>query len=251
MRVLAGALAFGLAMSLHAQDEAALKQALRSFQDDYYRAGAKVDEKIAAVVELSRFRTPLIVKTVSPLLLRDAVQVRVVVARELAKFQGVDGADGALLGALRSRSNATPKAAQVRIMALRGLGELKARGAAADVDVLISDKEVWVAKAAVDAAGRIRVRSSVAPLVAALRRIEGPSGANRLPLNPLEEELPELTVKNILREEILKQKPEVERELLKEPILAALKSITQQAFATAKDWEAWWAKNKATFQVAE
>jgi HEAT repeat protein len=141
--------------------------------------------------------------------------------------------------------------AQVRIMALRGLGELKVRAAAADIDRLVEDKEIWVAKAAIDAAGKIRVRTSVQPLIAALRRIEGPSGANALPVNPLEAEFPEVTVKNILKEEVLEQKPKTERELLKEPILAALKSITQQAHVAARDWEAWWAKSKATFQVPD
>lgn len=251
MKVVAGAFAVVLALPLCAQEDAALKQAVRKFQDDFYRSGAKTDEKIAAVVELARFRSPSIVKHLSPLLIRDSLQVRIVVARELARFQGVDGADDALLGALRARANLAPKMAQVRIMALRGLGDLKARAAAADVDRLVEDKEIWVAKAAVDAAGKMRVRTSVQPLLAALRRIEGPSGTNALPVNPLEAEFPEVTVQNILKEEVLQSKPKTERELLREPILAALKSITLQAFATAKEADAWWAKNKATFQVAE
>jgi hypothetical protein len=136
-------------------------------------------------------------------------------------------------------------------MALRGLGELKTKDAAADVDRLVEDKEIWVAKAAVDAAGKIRVRTSVAPLIAALRRIEGPSGMNALPSNPLEAELSESNLQGILKEEVLQTKPKTERELLKDPIRAALKSITQQDFATVKEWEAWWAKSKATFQVPD
>jgi HEAT repeat protein len=240
-----------LALPLHARDDAALKQALKRFNDDYYRAGAKLDEKIAAVVELAKFRSPLAAKALASLLTRDALQVRLVAARELAKFQGVDGADGALLGALRSKANGGQKMTQVRIMALRGLGELKTKDAAADVDRLVEDKEIWVAKAAVDAAGKIRVRTSVAPLIAALRRIEGPSGMNALPSNPLEAELSESNLQGILKEEVLQTKPKTERELLKDPIRAALKSITQQDFAAVKEWEAWWAKSKATFQVPD
>lgn len=251
MKLAAGAFSFALALSLHAQEDAALKQAVRKFNDDFYRNGAKLDEKIASVVELARFRSPSVVKALSPLLGRETLQVRIVVARELARFQDVDGAGDALLGALRSRANAGSKMSQVRIMALRGLGELKMRGAAADVDRLIEDKEVWIAKAAVDAAGKVRVRTSVAPLLHALRRIEGPSGTNALSVNPLEAEFPEVTVQNILKEEVLQSKPKTERELLREPIQAALKSITQHAFATVKEWEAWWAKSKATFQVAD
>lgn len=251
MKLAAGALTLAIAFPLCAQEEAALKQALRKFHDDITRGGAKTDEKIAAIVELAKFRSPLIVKTLSPLLSKDRLEVRVVVARELAKFQGVDGAGEALHCALRSRPNATAKMAQVRIMALRGLGELKARAASADVDRLIEAKEIWVAKAAIDASGKIRVRTSVQPLILALRRIEGPAGMTALPANPLEAELSEANLQSILREEVLQTKPKTERELLKEPLRAALKSITRQAFATVKEWETWWAKNKATFQVAE
>jgi hypothetical protein len=42
-----------------------------------------------------------------------------------------------------------------------------------------------------------------------------------------------------------------ERELLRAPILAALQSITKQAFTSGKEWETWWAKNKATFVVVD
>ena len=42
-----------------------------------------------------------------------------------------------------------------------------------------------------------------------------------------------------------------ERELLRAPILAALQSITKQSFASGKEWEAWWSKNKSTFAVVD
>lgn len=251
MKLAAGAFTLAFAFPLLAQEDAALKQAVKKFESDISRSGAKTDEKVAAVVELAKFRNPSIAKTLAPLLSRDCLEVRVVVARELAKFQGVEAAADALLSGLRSRPNAAAKMTQVRIMAIRGLGELKSKAAAADVDRLIEDKEIWVAKAAIDAAGKIRVKSSVLALIVALRRIDGPAGMTALPANPLEAELSETNLQSILKEEVLQTKPKTERELLKEPLHAALKSITQQAFATAKEWEGWWSKNKATFQVAE
>ena len=40
-----------------------------------------------------------------------------------------------------------------------------------------------------------------------------------------------------------------ERDLLSDPLEAALRSITRESFPGAKEWAAWWRKNKRTFQV--
>ena len=41
------------------------------------------------------------------------------------------------------------------------------------------------------------------------------------------------------------------RDLLRDPILVSLKSITGREYGGVKDWESWWRRNKTTFQVSE
>jgi HEAT repeat protein len=239
-------------VNAYPQEDKVLQQALKKFQDDYARPNAGDDERIQAVLGVAQYKHEKIAKALAPLLTKASYDVRIVVARELGKFQGVEAAGRTLQSALGSGSNATRKMMGVRITVLRGLGALRFREAATDVDRLIDDKEVWIAKAAIDASGKIRVRTSVDPLIKSLRRIEGPEGDREFAVDLLEGALPPLTSGDIIRREIKDQvKSTSEREFLKEPILTALKSITRHDATLAKDWESWWRKNKATFKVAD
>ncbi len=252
MKVASGMLALLCALGrVEAQEGEFQKQALQKFHDTFDSATAKDDDKAAAIVQLAQLKTPATAKALVPVLTKSAVPFRMVAARELAQFKGVSGASDALLSALRSQSNLNDKARSVRILALRGLGDLQARDAAGDVEKLLEDRNEWIAKAAIDAAGKIRARSSVAALLVAFRRIEGPEGKNEISVNPLEAELPPTSLQGILKEERGRTKPVSSRDLLREPVLGALKSITCQEFATLRDWETWWRKSKSGFTVPE
>lgn len=157
---------------------AAVEEALRKLRDAMADPRVGIDEKAAAVIEAAGTRHEKAARAIGALLARPSVPVaiRIVAARELGRFEGSGAAVEALLRAARSPDHAAGKALGVRIEALRGLGRLRARAAAGTVDRLIEDRELWVAKAAVDAAGRIGSLSSVDPLIRALRRVEGPQG---------------------------------------------------------------------------
>jgi hypothetical protein len=235
---------------VHSQDDPVVESALRKFQEDYYRSSAQEEEKIAAVLALSQIKHDRTARVLSPLMIKASLSVRIVVARELGKYQGAGAAVDGLQAALRAHENQKKPTIGVRIMALRSLGELKAKHAASDVDELISDKELWVAKAAVDASGKIRARSSIEPLIRTLHRIEGPQGAAELAMDPLIEDLHGVTLRGMIRDSVV-NKPRSERELLSDPIHAALQSITHCEISGAKAWEVWWAKNKKTFVVPD
>jgi hypothetical protein len=235
---------------VHSQDDPVLEGALRKFQDDYYRPSAQEEEKIAAVLALSQIKHERTARVLSPLMIKGSLSVRIVVAREMGKYSGTRTAVEGLQASLRAHENQKKPAMGVRIMALRSLGELKAKAAASDVEELIADKELWVVKAAVDASGKIRSRSSIEPLIRTLHRIEGPQGATELAINPLIEDLHDATLRGMLRDSVV-NKPRSERELLSDPIHAALQSITHCEIAGAKAWESWWAKNKKTFVVPD
>lgn len=231
--MVASGLAIALAFLGGPQDPA-LKTALKRFHEDFARAKSDVDLKNAAVLALAAHPHESVVDVLGPLLAREkSAVVRIKIAQELGRFAGVDGAGPALLRALRSgTNNSGANKDAVRIVLLRGLGELKCVEAVRDVNRMVDDRALWVAKAAIVAAGRLGQRSSVDPLLRALRRVEGPAGNGLADLNPLKE----------LREIVPlepEERPENVREALREPLLQSLKSLTGKAYTRAEQYEAW------------
>ena len=248
----AGALVVFLAIPAQAQDDKAILEALRKFQDDYGRPRASEDERIDAVRALARFHDGRVVKALAPCFTRSSVKVSMAVARELGAFANLPVAVETLVNALKSYECGGRRTNGIRILVIRSLGQLKAKEAAAEVDKLIVDKDTWVAKAAIDAAGLMRSKSSVDALIRALRRIEGPDGKGAIPENPLAEELPNVGIKSIVNKSVTEQaRPQSERDVLSDPILESLKSITRCNFAGAKEWEAWWSRSRSSFRVPE
>lgn len=235
--MIATGMAFALAWIASLQDPA-VKTAIRKFQAEFQRSGAKPDDKIAAVKSLAAHPDEAVLRVLSPALCREAAPVRIAIVRELTGFGGVPGTGPALLSALRHPANGGTKHAAVRIMLLRGLGQLKCVDATADVNRLVEDPSVWIAKAAIDAAGRLGQRSSVPALIGALKRIEGPAGTG-LPnfgiLEELEELLPGDEFAKPATAEAL-----TERDVLRRPLMEALQAITGKSLATGREYETWW-----------
>ena len=160
----------------------------------------------------------------------------------------------ALQLAIKSKANQSKAMRGVRITALKSLGRLKARGAGAEVERRIRERDAWVAKAAIDASAILRLKSSIDPLIKALRRVEGSHGRDLASLNPLSgpEMMPTLG-DMILNapQKAKKDKRSMARALLRKPILKALKQITRRSFTTSKEWQKWWRKSKAKFHVPD
>lgn len=250
MTISAGAL-FACLAAFAPQDNN-LQSAIQKFKDDYYKVGAREDDKIQAVNYLAQHRCEKVVRVLSPLLSEAPPAVRMIAARALSNFTDVDLAGRELLNALQAGPNSGKKLACIRIEILRALGVLHFKGAGVAAAKMVQDREVWVAKAAIDATGRIRVADAVAPLIKALSRIEGKDGDSEVTIDPLDG-----IIEGYGKNDLFKQDPRgekkrpTEREVLRAPILAALQSITKQNFGCAREWEAWWSKNKATFAVVD
>ena len=253
MGLTAGALLGLLAWAVPPQDDPTFQPAIKTFQDQYAKRGAGDEDRILAMRALAQYHHEHIVRVLSPLLTEASVPVRIMTARELGKFAGVDAAGRELLAALRSPANAAKKDAPVRIEALRALGALRYAPAAGDAAKLVEDRDVWVAKAAIDASGKIRTPEAMTPLIRSLHRIESRSGDGEAGLNPFDELFPEMPTAGTLLKPDPRQtaKRPSERDVLKEPLLTALQSITRQTWESARDWEAWWTKRKATFRLPE
>ncbi len=246
-----GTLLFLLAGAAPLQDGAAVDQAIRKFQADYYRPGVRDEDRIQAVGALAVHRNEKAAGILAPLLAQAPVPVRIAAARALACFSGVPGAAEALLAALVHHRNTGQAARGVQVTILQALGTLRASCAAEAVDKLVESPDVWVAKAAIEAAGKIRSASSVDRLLKALVRLDGPRG-DREVLEPYEDYLPlSSTLQQIIRRERrARDDPrKSQREVLREPLLNALTSITRKSFSSVKPWQEWWRTHKRNFTV--
>ncbi len=239
------ALLFGL------QDVAA---AVEKFHAIYKDAGP--DEKVAAIRELAHCKHSLVLEALSPLLTEGAVETRIVTARELGAFGGVSGTSRKLVEAFNRRCNQQSKADGVRITILRSLGELRAVEATDLVNRHIEDRQEWIAKAAIDAAGRLRQKSSIEPLLKEYGWVESKRGNQELGVDPLEGAVVTSSTDpiDVIRGHSPKpkeEKPKTCRELLRPAIEAALTSITRRDLAGLQTWGEWWTRNQAHFQVPQ
>lgn len=248
MSLTAGALIGILAFCGSRQDDKAFQPAIKKFREEYYKVGAKDDDKIQALNYLAQYHHDRIVGELAPLLVDASMPVRLITARLLGSFTTAESAPVVLLGGLKAQANCGKKHAPVRIEILRALGALRYKPAALEIAKLIEDKEVWVAKAAIDACGRIRFTEAVDPLLRALKRIEGTSGDAEV--NPLDDLVEGVGRGDLLKPDVRQKKP-IERDILKQPILTALNSVTKQSFLASREWDTWWSRNKASFRVSD
>lgn len=252
MSLTAGTLSVVLSLlSSPPQDDKSLKPAIDRFREQYYKVGAKDDEKIDAVNYLAQTHHERIVKVLAPLMGEASLPVRIMIARSLGQFSGVDAAGKELDGALTAQANSGKKQSAVRIEILRALGALRYKAAGSDVSKYVNDKEVWVAKAAIDASGKVRAQEAIEPLIRALHRIEGKDGDAEVTVDPLDDLVEGMGKNDLFKKDPRAPKRPNERELLRQPILSALQSLTKQSFPTSKEWNDWWSKNKSNFRVAD
>src|SRR5204863_429478 len=99
--VLAGALLGLLALAGDTQEDKTFEPSLKKFHDDYYKVGAKDDEKISALNTLAQYRHERIVKVLAPLMKEASLPVRIMTARALSLFVGVEAAPREMLVALQ------------------------------------------------------------------------------------------------------------------------------------------------------
>jgi hypothetical protein len=244
----AGALIGLLALVQDAKD---IQPAIIKFTQDYYKSGADLDDKISAVNYLASHRHEKVVRVLSPLLCEASIPVRIMVARAFSRFCAVELAPKELLTALHAQANSGKKQTAVRIEILRALGDLRYKASAASIARFVEDKEVWVAKAAIDASAKIRIAEAIPPLIKALHRIEGKEGDAEITVDPLDGILEGVDPGSLFKRDPREPKRPSVRELLKDPIVESLRKLTGQSYTAAKDWDSWWQKNRAGFKLPE
>ncbi|HZE95945.1 MAG TPA: HEAT repeat domain-containing protein [Planctomycetota bacterium] len=233
-----GFLFAGLLQAWAADDTEEVKEALAKFKKAM--ANPSAPARAAAAADLSRTPSDKTAVTLGSLLGGEADAVKIAAAEGLGNFKDHKKvATPLLLSAL----NANAKEPKVMEAVFKGLGKLDDDAALSTIHNYFDDKDALVANAAIMSAAEIRSASSMDPLISLMKKYEkieeqakkggggGYGGVNV----PYAGDDP----KNKLAKDVLPT------------IIKALQKIANEKWATTKEWEIWWNKNKATFKIAK
>lgn len=234
------------------------EEAVARFAREMNAADAAQDDRVAAIRIVGKVKHKRVLEALTPYLTADTVPQRIATVRALGCFDKVPGTLKALTDAYVNEANRTEQALAVRISLVKVFGAMKAAPAVELVNRAIEDQSLWLVKAGCDAAAKIRHKSSVEPLLRQLYRIEGKEGNKVVDMKEVEGNWIDDTLGTAAQPFSMSptfaeanEKPmgKTEREILRDPVLAALKSITRQNFGTHAEWNRWWVNNRRTFEV--
>ena len=228
------------------QDEAAAKAALET----YKTATAKSKDPkahVEAVAELSKTPHESVAAKLGALLTTDEKEVRLAAAAGLSTFTSPPelrtSAAKHLAQALTAGANS--KLTEVRVAIFAALGALQEESTANVVKSHFDDKDPTIACAAVSAAGTMKCKSLVEPLIQVLRDCERILNGGALPPPP-----PPTKGKPAPPPPPQKDQDKEKKDRANAVIGSAgsaLSTLTQQNFKTSDEWEKWWIKNRSTF----
>jgi HEAT repeat protein len=215
------------------------EEALQKFKKGM--ANPSAPARAAACADLARTPFDKAALALGNLLGGEAEAVRIAAAEGLGNFKDFKKiATPLLLAGL----NANAKEPKVMEAIFKGLGKLDDEAALSTIHNYFDDKDKDVAKAAILSAGEIRAVSSMDPLIALMKKYEkleeqakksgggGGYGGINVPNGGADPKLQ-------LAKDVLPT------------IIKGLQMIAQEKWATTKEWEIWWNKNKATFKIAK
>lgn len=225
-----------LLASLLVQDDKAAEEAIERFKATFNKAPTP-DGRALAVSELARTPHEKTMKVLIPFLTGDFPKVREAAAKGLGGFVDYKKVvTPMMIAALSAPANA--KELDVRCAILAGLGKLKDPIALEVVHRAFRDEYAKVAKAALAAAGDLRQKESMDVLIELLKETQKwlkqkQSGGYRDDKGQLGDEGAYTGRVQDLQKSIIK----------------TFTSITGEKWVTAQEWEIWWSKRKATFEV--
>jgi len=209
-----------------AHDET-VKRALDVFEIEYKAKEEGV--RSSAVEKLGQVKDKKILDRLTRVINgTDSDTVKTQAVRVLAGYAGDKSAARILVSAFSTFK----KKPEMLVAILDALGELGERSVVTQVLDLYRDRNNTVARAAIMCSARIRDRVFIDPLIKMVREFEE------------EVQAPVGGVASPVDDERSKRKAD-----LQDAVGRALADITLQSFATAKEWDAWWKKNKGTFRT--
>jgi HEAT repeat protein len=232
------ALMFGLAIG--GQDDKAVDEALDTFKTAM-KSTSEAD-RVSAVNDLAKVPHAKTLARLADLLRSEAPTVKIAAIRGISGFSTLKAkASQVLIAAMGPNA----KESNILVAIYEGLGKLDDPSALPTIHRGFEEKDVVLVKAALQAAGAMGSRESIEPLIALLTRLEKvqksagggvdvtapvPGGGGG-----------SVTVRS--NEDASKRAQE-----LIPLVNKALNEITRESNGSAETWNAWWAKDKATFK---
>ena len=224
-----------LVLFLLVQDDAAVKEALERFKQSM--KGASPAAQGAAIQELSRTPHQLTFNKIAPFLMDGPKETRIAAARGLGNFTDYKKlATPTLLNALNAGPNA--KEYDVQAAIYEGLGKLADPISYDAVHKGFRNEQVPVAKGALACAGSMRQKESMEPLIELLKDID--KWLAKKQGGPYKD------AKGQGGDEAA-QKGRLDD--IQKAVIKAIQDITKEKWTTTKEWQIWWDKRKANFEV--
>jgi hypothetical protein len=224
-----------LVVALFCQDDQAVKDALERFKQGMKATSAA--GQAAAIGELAKTPHEKTFHKIAPFLMEGGKELRIAAAEGLGNFTDYKKlATPALMAALTAGPN--QKDWDVQIAIYKGLGKLADPAALDTVHKGFRQEQVKPAKAAIDCAGAMRQKESMDVLLTLMTDCQ--KWLKNKQNGGYKDEKGQNGDDNSIKTRV----EEIQKEVIK-----AIQSITKEKWVTVQEWELWWSKHKANFEV--
>lgn len=216
-----------------ADDKAAVDEAVKRFNKAFANPNAAA--RATAVLELSKTPHDRTLKAILPLLHADVTDVRVAAAKSMVEF-----ADWKKIvnPSLAAAFQANGKDHKVQSAILDSLGKMVDPIAVATIHGALRDSDARVATAAIAAAGSMRQKESMDVLLGLQQDVQ--KWLKNKQAGPYRDDKGQQGDENACKTRL---------EGIQKAMIKAYQEITKERWATANEWEIWWNKRKATFEI--
>jgi hypothetical protein len=251
-----------LLMAFAPQDDAAANEALATFESGFSKS-KDATMRAAFVSNLSKTHHEKVVSRLGSLLTHEEKGVKIAAAQGLAGFVGTSeelkkSASHVLASALTAGANVRDD--DVMGSLFSALGNLQEESSASVLKTHFEDRNAKIAGAAVGAAGLLKSKSLIEPLISLLRECEKTmSSGNSSPSSGAGGG----TGKTVKTPKTSKgggggstaPDPEAAKKERASSLMpasqAALQVLTGQGLSGSDEWEKWWSKNRSTFTITK
>jgi HEAT repeat protein len=221
------------AASAQDADKAAVDEAIKRFSKGF--ANPSPGARATAVLELSKTLHDKTLNRILPLVVSDVTDVRVAAAKALAEFGDWKKiVTPSLMAALKPNE----KDLKVQEAIYITLGKLQDPVAISTVHGNFREPDVRVAKYAIACAGSMRQKESMDALLELQKDVQ--KWLKNKQAGPYRDDKGQQGDDNAIKGRL---------EDMQKTIIKAFQDITKEKWATANEWEIWWGKKKATFEI--
>jgi HEAT repeat protein len=216
-----------------ADDKAAVDEAVKKFGKAF--ANPNASARATAVLELSKTPADKTLNRILPLISQDVSDVRAAAAKALAEYADWKKVvTPSLMAALK----ANEKDIKVQDAIYGTLGKLQDPVALSTVHGNFREADVRIAKAAISCAGAMRQKESMDALLELQHDLQ--KWLKNKQAGPYRDDKGQQGDDNAIKGRL---------EDIQKTIIKAYQDITKEKWATAAEWEIWWGKKKATFEI--